>query len=112
MHIDPTLKIFKESTILLGQKMRDFVVKTCPAFDTRELKRETNARNRRRLKNPTRPDASASISTTRQRKTFNIQTYKFHSLGDYPDTIEKYGTCDSYTTELVSDHLLSTPPQD
>jgi hypothetical protein len=34
-------------------------------------------------------------------KKFNLQTYKFHSLGDYADTIRRYGTTDSYSTERV-----------
>ncbi|KAG6906179.1 hypothetical protein DXG01_015412 [Tephrocybe rancida] len=39
---------------------------------------------------------------TKRKKTFNISTYKFHALGDYPAMIKKYGTCDSYSTEPVS----------
>ncbi|KAG6916135.1 hypothetical protein DXG01_008326 [Tephrocybe rancida] len=32
-------------------------------------------------------------------KTFNLATYKFHSLADYASTIRRFGTCDSYSTE-------------
>lgn len=35
----------------------------------------------------------------------NLDTYKVHSLGDYVETIRKYGTCDSYTTEMVSEDM-------
>lgn len=38
----------------------------------------------------------------RRRKTMNLNTYKVHALGDYVETIRKYGTIDSYSTELVS----------
>lgn len=38
----------------------------------------------------------------RRRKTMNLNTYKVHALGDYVETIRKYGTTDSYSTELVS----------
>lgn len=38
---------------------------------------------------------------TRRLKSLNLNTYKYHSLGDYADTIRKYGTTDSYSTELV-----------
>lgn len=31
----------------------------------------------------------------------NLNTYKVHALGDYVETIRRYGTCDSYTTETV-----------
>ena len=42
----------------------------------------------------------------RQRpKKYNLQTYKHHSLGDYPDTIRQYGTSDSYSMEPVSMHI-------
>lgn len=39
---------------------------------------------------------------TRRRKVLNLNTYKLHSLGDYPDTIRQYGTTDSYSTQIVS----------
>jgi len=37
-----------------------------------------------------------------RRKEFNLQTYKYHSLGDYADTICRFGTTDSFSTETVS----------
>jgi hypothetical protein len=46
---------------------------------------------------PTEPDAI----TTRRTKTFNLDTYKYHSLGDYTEHIRQYGTTDSYSTEPV-----------
>ena len=48
-------------------------------------------------------------------KTLNINTYKFHSYGDYTRTIWMHGTMDLYLTELVSilepkdgQHMLKT----
>lgn len=38
----------------------------------------------------------------RRAKTFNMNTYKAHALGDYAKTIRRYGTTDSYSTEPVS----------
>lgn len=38
----------------------------------------------------------------KQQKTLNLKTYKDHSLGDYVETIRRYGTTDSYSTESVS----------
>lgn len=38
----------------------------------------------------------------KQRKTLNLKTYKTHSLGDYVETIRRFGTTDSYSTETVS----------
>jgi hypothetical protein len=43
----------------------------------------------------------------RRTKHFNIQTYKFHVLGDYVSSIRQFGTTDSYSTEPVSWILLS-----
>jgi hypothetical protein len=39
--------------------------------------------------------------STRRPKTLNLNTYKCHALGDYVNTIRKYGTTDSYSTEPV-----------
>ena len=38
----------------------------------------------------------------RQQKILNIDTYKYHSLGDYAATIRRIGTTDSYSIESVS----------
>jgi len=117
MHTDQTLKILDDATIRIGAEFRAFNDKTCPAFDTRELRRETEARKRRQTKkaNPNvvskdsapRPSSAASPAERLEtdgprRKKFNLQTYKFHSLGDYATTIRRFGTTDSYSTELVS----------
>ena len=53
-------------------------------------------------------NSSTTAGPTRARKqgwrskTLNINTYKFHSYGDYTRTIQMHGTMDSYSTELVS----------
>src|ERR1700722_11481806 len=188
LHNDFTLDVMDSVTRLLGERLRDFKDKTCSAFETRELKREYNARIRRQAKstaakrpprdvpfeahNPTTATSSGSEivnppnmtipsqavnsqyttvqpsdpadprSTTakpsdaittegnrlrpspprveanvpyeqpsggaRRTKTLNLNTYKLHSLGDYTASIRKYGTSDSYTTEMVSSHKLAT----
>jgi len=38
---------------------------------------------------------------TQRPKTLNLNTYKWHALGDYADTIRNFGTTDSYSTEPV-----------
>lgn len=40
-------------------------------------------------------------SSGRQPKQFNLKTYKFHALGDYCNTIRRFGTTDSYSTQPV-----------
>ncbi|KAI5894786.1 uncharacterized protein SCHCODRAFT_02495166 [Schizophyllum commune H4-8] len=86
--------------------MRRFRDQTCPAFNTVELPREVDARVRREARKTATssgattvpvpiPDASAA-----RPRTLNLNTYKFHSLGDYVQTIRRFGTTDSYSTQL------------
>ena len=49
---------------------------------------------------------TTSKRSARRRKKLNIDTYKYHSLGDYAATIRRIGTTDSYSTELVSYRAL------
>jgi hypothetical protein len=34
-------------------------------------------------------------------KKLNLSTYKWHALGDYVNTIRRYGTTDNYSTQTV-----------
>jgi hypothetical protein len=45
--------------------------------------------------------AESDSIAARRTKTFNLDTYKYHSLGDYVEHIQQYGTPDSYSTEPV-----------
>lgn len=69
---------------------------------------------------PSEP-ASAPVSTTldprsapretmgKTGKKLNLNTYKFHALGDYVRTIRMLGTTDSYSTQPVSEMCCSIP---
>jgi hypothetical protein len=73
------------------------------------LKREANARKRRQSKKDPSVSSSGQAeneATGRRPKMLNLQTYKVHALGDYVATIKRFGTTDSYTSEIVS--YLST----
>ena len=57
------------------------------------------------------PDGGKAEAPRKERKvkpltaklvTLNIRTPKFHFLGDYASTIRTFGTCDLFSTELVS----------
>jgi hypothetical protein len=50
MHNDLTLAVMDTVTISLGKKLRAFTEKTCPAFATKELRKEYNTRLRREAK--------------------------------------------------------------
>jgi hypothetical protein len=115
-----SLDIQESTTKDLGQSLRDFESATCSAFETRELKREAEARQRQTkvatepgITDDVPPLPSAKGKTplqryiTRKAKKFNLITYKLHSLGDYVQTIRMYGTTDSYSTEPVSSFYLS-----
>lgn len=101
MHTDPTLDILSHVTTSLGNSFRLFVGKTCAAFQTRELERERVARQRRQEK------TAVQKASSRKPKQLNLKTYKYHSLGDYVETIRRFGTTDSYSTQPVSIHLMS-----
>ena len=108
MHHDYTLEILDQVTTSLGEKLRAFGEQTRSAFVTKELHREFAARLRRQTEDFTAsegasPSNSQSNGNARLPKTLNLNTYKFHSLGDYVATIRKYGTTDSYSTEPVCD---------
>jgi hypothetical protein len=93
--------------ILLGSALRKFATVTCAAFDTMETEAEYKARSRMIARqNAARGVRNETIGHPgRRQKTYNLTTYKLHAIGDYPASIRRYGTTDSYTTELVSKHF-------
>lgn len=107
MHTDHTLSLLATLTAVLGERLREFVDNTCSAFNTRELAKESAARQRRqqnkmaKLPRPASVLASSSADTARKPKSFNLETYKIHSLGDYVRSIIAFGTTDSYSSQSV-----------
>jgi hypothetical protein len=95
LHTDPTLDIMDSVTTLLGQALRDFKTNTCSVFTTCELRKEMNVRNHRQAKKSAenRPSTRTSqkseevVTTGSRLKEFNLNTYKFHALGDVANTI-------------------------
>jgi hypothetical protein len=72
---------------------------TCPRYATKELPQEAKASSggsagRNKMKK--------GASTTVKNKTFSMSTIKLHFIPDYPLAIEKLGTTDSYSTQIVS----------
>ena len=86
MHTDSMLSVLEEVTRELGRLMRQFRDRTSDEFNTVELPGEASAKKR----------------TSSSKKKLNLNTYKFHSLGDYVATIRLFGTTDSYSTQVVS----------
>ena len=111
MHTDETLQIMDDVTATLGAELRSFQSNTCSSFSTKELKREAEGRYRCKVRTKTlseqhHPKENVPPTCARNEKTFNLQTYKLHVLGDYTEAIRRYGTTDSYSTQLVS-HFLN-----
>jgi hypothetical protein len=115
MHTDATLDILSPVTTSLGNSLRTFEEKTCTAYDTRELERERAARQRRQEKSATNAASEsrrpvAPNTSARKQKKLNLRTYKHHVLGDYVDTIRRFGTTDSYSTQPVRFYLMICMP--
>jgi hypothetical protein len=99
-------------------------VETCKAVDTHELPREAALREKRaaqRVALETQQESQildeggtsqapvvSQPSRGRRKKQFNLSTPKYHALGHYAWAIRRYGTTDSYTSEIVS-HLRGLP---
>lgn len=109
LHTEHTLGFLDSVTKDLGERLRHFQRVTCAKFSTRETRREAEARRRRTAKQTTVIGAGKKkgkdtdkTQDSQRPKTFNLNTYKTHSLGDYANTIRQYGTTDSFSTEIVS----------
>ncbi|OBZ70227.1 hypothetical protein A0H81_10051 [Grifola frondosa] len=73
-------------------------------YETRESVREAASRRRRQARQQSQEKASsnpshAAADSARRPKTLNLETFKYHALGDYTMTIRRYGTTDSYSTQ-------------
>lgn len=99
MHTDMTLDHLDSLTKEFGILMRQFRDITCSHFQTIELPRELAARNRQHQLAHTLTHNIGSSS--RKHRSINIQTPKFHFLGDYVQTIRTFGCTDSFSTQLV-----------
>lgn len=87
MHTDSTLDLLEAVTREFGRLMRQFCDKTSDEFDTRE--------------SPHKTGTQSGGAHSSKKKKLNLNTYKFHALGDYVATIRLFGTTDSYSTQVV-----------
>lgn len=100
VHTEQTLTDFDAATSYLGDAVRKFQRTTCMTYTT-ELPQE-HAAHGRCAAALAKQGCSISTHSDPKFKTLNLTTYKFHALGDYPNTICHYGTTDSYNTQTVS----------
>ncbi|TFY51689.1 hypothetical protein EVJ58_g10435 [Rhodofomes roseus] len=125
LHTEETVAIFHAATRSLGKIARQFLHKTCEAYETRELPKEEAARGRRKVAmlakkgnkttarrtqkkrrpgEPTQPPSTegapaVTVVQTVKRKLLNLLTYKWHSLGDCPFAIPWFGCLDGVNTQ-------------
>jgi hypothetical protein len=108
LHTDDTLSLFDSATVILGQTVREFSKTTCKHYHTTELPQEYSTRGRREAALSAKQVESSKgkeRSSGKKVKKLNLHTYKYHALGDYPNTIRRMGTTDNYTTQPVSAQL-------
>ena len=88
LHADSTLDLLGAVTRELSCLMQCFHDKTSDEFNTVELPHEAGVHK-------------GGTHSSKKMK-LNLNTYKFHALGDYVATIWLFRTMDSYSTQLVS----------
>ena len=116
MHTSSTLDHLETLTKEFGVLMRQFRDTTCSTFKTTELPCEADERQRRqwhaqgnkssKIGGRVRPSVnglamSTSTPSSRKPKTLNLLTPRFHSLGDYVQTIRMFGSTDLFSTQVV-----------
>ena len=105
-HTDDTLITFDNAVITLGKAVRTFLTDVCALVQTRELPRETESRKRRQ---PPRADGQ-TVNITAKTKKLNLDTYKYHRLGDYPRAVREFGPLDGFSTQTVRVSLAYSKP--
>jgi hypothetical protein len=88
--------------------MRKFEKYVCSKYDTKDLPSELAVRSRRQQRKANKLTTTTQASTQKapatgpRRRKFNMETYKYHALGDYTISIRLHGPLDGYSTQLVS----------
>jgi hypothetical protein len=111
-HTSATLGKLSEVTRKLGDDMRAF--QHCTAdLEVFETPREFNARQRWAATRTQRhlDTVESTVQVSRKRCELNLNTFKFHALGDYVSTISQYGTTDSFSTQTVNNSTSEYPKE-
>ena len=96
-HWTASLEIFRRAVVTLGKEMRKFDRNVCHNNETTELPAETASRQRRKQAS----SKGKPVSVTPNIRHFNLNTYKYHRLGDYPAAVLEFGPLDVYSTQTV-----------
>jgi len=81
MHTDSTIELLEDLTRQFGSLIQRFAADTSE-IPTVELPKEADARRRRKAAGT----ASENQPTSSKPKKLNLSTYKFHAMGDYPQS--------------------------
>ena len=101
MHTETTIRDLEHSTRRLGFIVRDFKRTICAEYQTKELPADNAPRGRHKAALTQLPSQLNKQAGTKPKKQFNLTTYKWHALADYPTAIRRFGPTDGYTTEVV-----------
>ncbi|KAH7339926.1 hypothetical protein B0J17DRAFT_570198, partial [Rhizoctonia solani] len=116
-HTTKTLKILKKLTAKLGAKLCSFAelpktMNVCETPDKYACQKKRQAAAQAQCsvetsasKGKTKAPAHPKTPDGRCLCFFNINTYKVHAMGNYIYIIAKFGTTDSYSTQIVSENI-------
>jgi hypothetical protein len=101
-HTSRTLDKLSELTTKLGNEMRAFKDSSAN-LEVFETPREHSTRQHQAAARAQHLTISAgsTVQVSRKRCELNLNTFKFHALGDYAATIAQYGTTDLFSTQTV-----------
>jgi hypothetical protein len=108
-HTEDTLNFFDTVTVVLGQTIQKFNCIVCAHYYTTEMPHKYAARGKQKSKLASQNLNSNLVNEVMsgpKRKRLNLNTYKYHALGDCTDTIQQFGTIDSFSTQPVSFNLI------
>ncbi|KIM78572.1 hypothetical protein PILCRDRAFT_11038 [Piloderma croceum F 1598] len=94
LHTDQTLALLDDATVEIGNKFHSFTKK-----DVSSLKKASGSQVSNVGAHSLAPDKAHQKRDNILPKSFNLDIYKYHALGDYANTIRRCGTTDSYTSE-------------
>jgi hypothetical protein len=106
VHTESTLEALDSETSALGLRLRIFQRWTAAEFPSVV---ETNAEFEARKRRETRKAMALGLPVpefAKEPKEHSLSTYKLHALGDYVKAIRRFGTTDSYSTQIVS-HIIA-----
>ena len=118
LHTDTTLTNLENSSTRLGNLLRKFKNDICSAYITKDLPSEEAARGRRQAAKAQKTAEAGNLKAAGQDtgkalpakksklRTFNMETYKLHSLPDVPGAIRAFGVTENTSTKNVNFKLF------